>query len=152
MLSGSASSTAGGALPGASVTAYDAGTGKAVRSAKTIADGSYRIGSLPAGSYKLRALLTGYLTAYNAGAASLAAAPAIPLDPGQSVTTDTALRPKVVVDTTPPGPVTEVQVTGSGTDFISLAWTNPADPDLARIIVRRAEGTTPPPPSTTAQP
>ena len=43
------------------------------------------------------------------------------------------------IDTTPPGPVTALAAT-AGTNGISLSWTNPRDPDLAAIVVRRALG------------
>ncbi len=47
-------------------------------------------------------------------------------------------------DTAAPGVVTGLAVTGRTATSISLAWTNPADPDLATVIVRRATGDTAP--------
>ncbi|MGB7982084.1 MAG: fibronectin type III domain-containing protein [Candidatus Nanopelagicales bacterium] len=44
----------------------------------------------------------------------------------------------------PPGPVTDLTVTATTPTSISLSWTNPGDPDLAAVIVRRAAGATPP--------
>ncbi len=47
-------------------------------------------------------------------------------------------------DTTAPGVVTGLAVTGRTATSITLGWTNPADPDLATVIVRRATGNTAP--------
>ncbi|MGZ6672837.1 MAG: hypothetical protein ACXVFM_10860, partial [Solirubrobacteraceae bacterium] len=47
------------------------------------------------------------------------------------------------IDTTPPGPVTALVATAA-TNGMSLSWTNPRDPDLSAIVVRRALGTTAP--------
>ena len=47
-------------------------------------------------------------------------------------------------DTTAPGVVTGLAVVGRTATSITLAWTNPADPDLAAVIVRRAVGGTAP--------
>ncbi len=47
-------------------------------------------------------------------------------------------------DTTPPGQIQNLSVDERAADYISLSWTNPTDADLARVIVRRAEGKTPP--------
>ena len=46
-------------------------------------------------------------------------------------------------DTNPPGPVSGVTATPSTTS-IDLSWTNPADADLAGVMIRRAAGATPP--------
>jgi hypothetical protein len=43
-------------------------------------------------------------------------------------------------DTTAPGPVTDLKVASSTDTSVTLMWTNPTDPDLARVIVRRGEG------------
>ncbi len=48
------------------------------------------------------------------------------------------------VDTTPPGPVTGLTVGTRTTSSVQLSWTNPADADLDRIVVRRAAGPVPP--------
>lgn len=45
-------------------------------------------------------------------------------------------------DGTPPGPVTALAAT-PGDGSVHLAWTNPPDPDLAEVCVRRAEGAAP---------
>jgi hypothetical protein len=57
----------------------------------------------------------------------------------------------VTLDTTPPGPVTDLQVKldpdGAkviGKDFISLVWTNPLDADFTGVEIRRMEGATAP--------
>ncbi len=47
-------------------------------------------------------------------------------------------------DTTPPGAVTGLSVTGTTTTSITLSWTNPVDADLAGVMIRRAPGSTPP--------
>ncbi len=47
-------------------------------------------------------------------------------------------------DVTAPGPVASLTVTSRATDSLSLSWTNPGDGDLAEVIVRRAQGPTPP--------
>ena len=57
-----------------------------------------------------------------------------------TLTTTTATQP----DTTPPGPVTAVSVTGATSSTLTLSWTNPPDADLAGVVVRRAQGPTPP--------
>jgi hypothetical protein len=49
-------------------------------------------------------------------------------------------------DTIPPGPVTGLSATydTSTANAVALTWTNPTDPDLESIIVRRADGPTAP--------
>ncbi len=47
-------------------------------------------------------------------------------------------------DTTAPGQVSALAATDRSPDSISLSWTNPTDPDLAAVIVRRAKGATAP--------
>jgi|GEM_PF-4122879 len=47
-------------------------------------------------------------------------------------------------DTTPPGPITGLLVTGTTTDTVDFSWTNPTAADLYAIEVRRAAGSTPP--------
>jgi hypothetical protein len=49
---------------------------------------------------------------------------------------DTAAPP----DTTPPGTVTALTAGPRTQDSIALSWTNPTDPDLAAVIVRRTQG------------
>ncbi len=47
-------------------------------------------------------------------------------------------------DTTAPGPVIGLAVTGRTATSITLSWTNPSDADLASVIVRRASAATAP--------
>ena len=47
-------------------------------------------------------------------------------------------------DETPPGAVTALTVDARTSDSITLSWTNPTDPDLTTVVVRRVAGTTPP--------
>jgi len=47
-------------------------------------------------------------------------------------------------DTTAPGQVSALSATDRTPETITLAWTNPTDPDLAEIVVRRAKGDTAP--------
>ncbi len=51
-------------LGGATVTAFNADTGAAVRSTTADMEGDYRLGGLPAGNYKVRAVKTGWLTGW----------------------------------------------------------------------------------------
>lgn len=48
----------------ATVTAFDADTGRAVRSTVADSEGNYRLGGLPAGSYKVRAVKDGWVTGW----------------------------------------------------------------------------------------
>ncbi|MEO6501310.1 MAG: carboxypeptidase regulatory-like domain-containing protein [Jatrophihabitantaceae bacterium] len=47
-------------------------------------------------------------------------------------------------DSTPPGPVTKLQLTGNNAHSTSLSWVNPTDPDFAGVLIRRAAGGVPP--------
>lgn len=47
-------------------------------------------------------------------------------------------------DTTAPGPVTGLQLSGNSINSISLSWINPTDADLAHVLIRRAAGATAP--------
>ena len=47
-------------------------------------------------------------------------------------------------DTTPPGPVSGLAVTGTTQTSLTLSWTNPGDADYAGAMIRRAVGSTPP--------
>ncbi len=47
-------------------------------------------------------------------------------------------------DTTPPGPVSTVTVTGATASSLTLTWVNPGDADFAGVMIRRAVGSTPP--------
>ena len=63
--------------------------------------------------------------------------------PTAAATAQTAHRapPK---DTTAPGPVTGLTVSGNTLHSISLTWSNPENADLAHILIRRAVGDEPP--------
>ncbi len=63
---------------------------------------------------------------------------------GDNTTTSRSIPVAVHFDITAPGPVTGLTVTARTATSISLSWTNPADTDLAEIIVRRATGNTAP--------
>ena len=52
--------------------------------------------------------------------------------------------PTTPADTTPPGPVTSVTVTGATASSLTLGWVNPGDADFAGVTIRRAVGSTPP--------
>ena len=66
-----------------------------------------------------------------------------PVEPPPPPTPPTTTPPPPA-DTTPPGPVTGLTA-GTRTDSsIGLSWSNPADADLAAVIVRRAQGSVPP--------
>ena len=47
-------------------------------------------------------------------------------------------------DTTAPGPVSGVSVSGVTSDSLTLSWTKPMDADYAGVMLRRALGPTPP--------
>jgi hypothetical protein len=49
-----------------------------------------------------------------------------------------------VPDTNPAGPVTGLDLLDRADTTVQLGWANPADPDLGEVVVRRAEGATPP--------
>ena len=51
---------------------------------------------------------------------------------------------RFTTDTTAPGVVTGLAMVGRTATSITLAWTNPSDPDLAAVMVRRAVGGTAP--------
>ena len=59
---------------------------------------------------------------------------------GQGTTTSTPPP----ADTTPPGPITSLTITGATTSTLNLTWTNPTDADYEGAVIRRATGTTPP--------
>jgi hypothetical protein len=48
--------------------------------------------------------------------------------------------PRPPKDRTPPGQVSSVTVSDVTSSSVVLSWANPSDPDLAEVIVRRAEG------------
>ena len=58
--------------------------------------------------------------------------------------TAASATPTTAPDTTAPGPVTGLAVDGVTANSVSLSWTNPADADLAEVILRRAEGSVAP--------
>ncbi len=76
-------------------------------------------------------MLSGIGTAVASTPAKPAPRPALPR----------AAAPK---DTTAPGPVTNLQLTANTVSSVSLGWLNPADSDLAHLVVRRASGATAP--------
>lgn len=43
-------------------------------------------------------------------------------------------------DAIPPGPITALTVGATTTNSVTMSWSNPTDPDLAAVIVRRADG------------
>ena len=47
-------------------------------------------------------------------------------------------------DTTPPGAVTSLTITGATASSLAIGWTNPHDADFAGVMIRRAVGTAPP--------
>ena len=53
-------------------------------------------------------------------------------------------QPAAPKDTTAPGPVTNLQLSANTVNSVSLGWLNPADTDLAHLLVRRAAGSTAP--------
>ena len=64
--------------------------------------------------------------------------------PNYATPATVAARTAAGADTTAPGPVADLTVTAISTSSVGLAWANPGDPDLAGIMVRRAQGSTPP--------
>lgn len=75
-----------GPLAGATVTAYDATSGAAVRSVRTDALGAFRLDRLPAGEYKVRAASAGYLTTFAYGRSTRATADVLTVGSGQTLT------------------------------------------------------------------
>lgn len=63
---------------------------------------------------------------------------------GSAATAPTAPGRPGAEDTTPPGPVTALTMSGNGLRTISLKWTDPANTDLAHVMIRRAVGDQPP--------
>ena len=53
-----------------------------------------------------------------------------------------------VPDTNPPAMVSALDLLDRADTSVELGWANPVDPDLAGVVVRRAEGSTPPASST----
>ena len=127
-------------------------TVKRTRTLKRLAPGSYRVAtpsvSTPAGAatgrpskrrVRVRAGRTVRVTAkYVWTDKAPAPSPPDTTPPGTSPP-DTSLP-----DTTPPGKVTGLTAGQRTPDSIALSWTNPADPDLDTVIVRRAKGATAP--------
>jgi hypothetical protein len=62
VIGGTVADAQGGVLPGVTVTARNINTGF-VQTAVTEADGKYRFGALPLGTYEIKAELTGFTTA-----------------------------------------------------------------------------------------
>ena len=70
----------------ATVTVFDAHTGKALKSVTTNGEGDYRVDGLPAVQIKVRASLQGWLASYANGTYSLATADVFALHAGQTLT------------------------------------------------------------------
>ncbi len=49
-----------------------------------------------------------------------------------------------IADRSPPAAVTHVALTRATASSVTLSWTDPADPDFADVVIRRATGSTPP--------
>jgi carboxypeptidase family protein len=62
----------------------------------------------------------------------------------RSAITATSAPHATPTDTTAPGPVLALTMSGNTLRTISLSWTDPADADLAHIMIRRAVGSEPP--------
>ena len=92
---------------------------------------------LPAGATKIKAQAKA-TTKLSASPWVIATVPA-PVVPAPIVP-----APVVPPDVTPPGPVVALVVGQVTASSIALSWTNPADSDLAEVIVRRSEGSVPP--------
>ena len=83
----------------------------------------------------------GGLTAGTTYSYAVFAHDAVPNYAGSATLTATT---SLVPDTTPPGPVTGLNVGSATSSSLTLTWTNPGAADLAGVMVRRAVGTTPP--------
>lgn len=66
------------------------------------------------------------------------------LNPATSGASQAGTQVKPARDSTPPGPVTKLQLTGNNAHSTSLSWVNPTDPDFAEVLIRRAAGGVPP--------
>jgi protocatechuate 3,4-dioxygenase beta subunit len=96
----------------------------------SVRSGSFVSGSFVSGSFAL-------LLAVAFGVQGAAATPVSPGSP----------RPAPLqrhFDRTAPGPVTGLTVSAVGSRSVALTWTNPADPDLQQVMIRRTVGLTPP--------
>jgi Carboxypeptidase regulatory-like domain len=68
-----------------------------------------------------------------------------PLSSATSQPTTSARQPAAAAkDTTPPGPVTGLGLTGNTISSVTLGWTDPTDADLAHVVIRRVAGSTAP--------
>jgi hypothetical protein len=67
------------------VTVFSAGTGKALREAKTDGSGRFSVGGLPAGLVKVRAVKSGWLTSYATGKSTLASADVYTVQAGDTL-------------------------------------------------------------------
>jgi hypothetical protein len=63
--------------------------------------------------------------------------------PNHATAATRAVTTLAAPDTTPPGSVTSVTGTSTGST-VGLSWTNPPDADFAGVMIRRATGSTPP--------
>ncbi len=64
--------------------------------------------------------------------------------PNHALAATVSATTQAASDTSAPGPVTGLHTTDVTRISITLAWTNPADADFAGVIIRRADGATPP--------
>jgi hypothetical protein len=99
-------------LGGATVTVLDAATGRPIRSTTADVSGYYRIGGLHAGTIKVRASKTGYLTGYADATRSLAAATVFRLVAGQTLSQQWSPTASLYLDLTPEAAV-QGQVLGA---------------------------------------
>jgi hypothetical protein len=105
--------------------------------------------ALPAQASSASAAPTGSASADPTSASPAPSGPTVSTAPGGSPAAGSAgpgatTAPTLAKDTTPPGPITDLGLTGNTISSVTLGWTDPTDADLAHVIVRRATGSTPP--------
>lgn len=124
----------------ATVTAFDADTGRAVRSTVADAEGDYRLGGLPAGRYKVRAVKDGWVTGWAdcCTATSKATATVFTLREGE-VLTQSWNPPSLYLDLWPES-VIEGSVRGVDDDPV-VGWNGPLG-GVKVIVVDEATGAT----------
>ncbi len=90
----------------------------------------------------------GYITGapFPSGSATSGPSPSGPFPSGSAASGPgrAGLPAKPPRDTTAPGPVTALTVTGNTAHSTSLSWVNPTDPDFAGVLIRRGAGGAPP--------
>ncbi|HEU5269833.1 MAG TPA: carboxypeptidase-like regulatory domain-containing protein [Jatrophihabitans sp.] len=67
-----------------------------------------------------------------------------PASTGPDIAQPAAGAKPAAADTTPPGPVAGLGMTGNTISSVTLGWADPTDADLAHIVIRRAAGSTAP--------